>query len=718
MTTVVPAPLIVAQFFNNAGQPAVGGSLLTQVGGVNYPTYSDAAGTVPLPNPIPLNSRGEVSTAIGASSQLFLASGVTYQMTLYDASGNIIWYEAAVNGGGQFYPLSPAEIAANVTPTNYSVLWNWVTRYGAKGDGITNDLPAFNTAAAVAVYSAEVYLPPTSPTYYLLSNVWTLLGQPKGTLIHGAGLSSIIVIGNGSGANAITVNGVQHIQLKDFGVNGTNGCGNGIEFINAAHYPDVINVWVGFVSGACFKNTQAISARYELCQADDNNAFRPVQLLGGLTDGTPNYGYWIPSDPNGFNNNPTFINCRANAVGGICSVQIGTSGGLPISTFHWFGGLIQGSSVFTEFYLVTLDSVINGAHIEPPVGAATGWIGTMDACTNTVVKNTVIEGDCQFINSCLNCGYESITGAGFIINVGSTRCFIRDTSYNNISTGLGGGAIKDMGTYTVLERLTNAGNANVSVGDSLRNKSVYFQTNMQEWVGGGAPTVPCGFSVLSSATVSQSTAVVYSGLYSCLSTMSTTLTSGFAISMGPLNELAGKQVNVEALVYNSTTTGGAYIQGVETGSGKTYQQASYQYQNWERMNVTFALSTNTATTGFQVQFTGLPGTVYWGPVKITAEDHTPYHQISLDSTSTPDISYLEGGYGGYPVRLLAVSTSTNTITSFTNPHLGFVYGLTFTGNRTVQHGVNIFLSTGTNLVATTGATVELFYGVDGYFRQI
>ncbi|WP_124570175.1 hypothetical protein [Burkholderia sp. Bp8984] len=89
-TQVFLAPTPILAFLNNAGQPNAGGSVLTQVGGVNYPTYQDAAGTTPLPNPIPLNSRGEISNSSGISSQLFLAAGVTYVFTLYDANGNQI----------------------------------------------------------------------------------------------------------------------------------------------------------------------------------------------------------------------------------------------------------------------------------------------------------------------------------------------------------------------------------------------------------------------------------------------------------------------------------------------------------------------------------------------------------------------------------------------------------------------------------------------------
>jgi hypothetical protein len=96
-TAVALAPTPIQQFFNNAGQPNVGGSLLTQVGGVNTATYQDAAGSIALPNPIPLNSRGEVSNAAGTSCQLFLQNNVTYTFTLYDAAGNQLNQATSIN---------------------------------------------------------------------------------------------------------------------------------------------------------------------------------------------------------------------------------------------------------------------------------------------------------------------------------------------------------------------------------------------------------------------------------------------------------------------------------------------------------------------------------------------------------------------------------------------------------------------------------------------
>ena len=129
------APVPILQIFNNAGAPNAGGSILTQVGGVNYPTYQDSAGTVPLPNPIPLNSRGEVSNATGNSCQLFLTNGVVYVFTYFDANGNQIDQAQYVTPSGAtatsigtaLYPILAAEGA---TVVNIQYNYGVPERYG------------------------------------------------------------------------------------------------------------------------------------------------------------------------------------------------------------------------------------------------------------------------------------------------------------------------------------------------------------------------------------------------------------------------------------------------------------------------------------------------------------------------------------------------------------------------------------------------------------
>ena len=114
MTTAVAiAPTPILQFFDNRGVPCAGGTVLTQVGGVNYATYQDSAGATPLPNPVPLNNRGEVSNTSGASCQMFLAIGVTYTFTLYDSGGNQINQAAYVSSPSYVLTSDLAGTASN-----------------------------------------------------------------------------------------------------------------------------------------------------------------------------------------------------------------------------------------------------------------------------------------------------------------------------------------------------------------------------------------------------------------------------------------------------------------------------------------------------------------------------------------------------------------------------------------------------------------------------
>lgn len=193
MTTGVLCPVIIPQFFLNNGQPAALGSILTQVGGVNTPTYADSALITPLPNPIPLNSRGEVSDASGASKQLFLTPNTVYTFTLSDSGSTQIWQATYVNGvqvtltqttiGQVLTPQTQAEITAGVTPTNIWYSPGDIRRYGTNTTPGTTDMSAaFQSAAAcnaTVTLQAETYL----VAGVTLSSSVVFQGQGFGTVI-------------------------------------------------------------------------------------------------------------------------------------------------------------------------------------------------------------------------------------------------------------------------------------------------------------------------------------------------------------------------------------------------------------------------------------------------------------------------------------------------------------------------------------------------------
>jgi hypothetical protein len=200
MATGILSPTPILQFFLNNGAPAVGGSILTQVGGVNAATYSNSSLTTALPNPIPLNSRGEVSTSAGASSPLFLTPNVVYSFTLFDSLSNQIWTQPYVNEaqfsltptivGQALWPQTTAELAASITPLAYNYAPGDLRRYGAVAAGNVTTALANSVAQAQQADGAAVYIPSALGTASTITAGVTI-STP--IMIYGDGFSSSVL---------------------------------------------------------------------------------------------------------------------------------------------------------------------------------------------------------------------------------------------------------------------------------------------------------------------------------------------------------------------------------------------------------------------------------------------------------------------------------------------------------------------------------------------
>lgn len=84
--------------------------------------------------------------------------------------------------GSYLYPRTAAEIGAGITPTQYHYPELNVKRYGATGDGSTDDITAITNALTVGAYlGAMVYMPPGK---YIVS---TPVRIPEATGLDGAG---------------------------------------------------------------------------------------------------------------------------------------------------------------------------------------------------------------------------------------------------------------------------------------------------------------------------------------------------------------------------------------------------------------------------------------------------------------------------------------------------------------------------------------------------
>lgn len=243
LVTISADPIL--QFLGNDGKPLVGGMLTTLVGGLPYPTWGDAAAQFELPNPIILNSRGEVCNQTGQSTPLYVQTNTAYTYLLQDSLGNTIWTgtinslsQAAVLSvltaealasiltaealGEVLYPLTQAEINANVVVNNFSYVPGRPERYMplatsftyASADGtVGDDFSAAINAALICVLQPCILGP-----FNYLANANNLVMPNEQSLIgEGLNISSIILSPTYTGI-AINWNqtNASRIQLEGF----------------------------------------------------------------------------------------------------------------------------------------------------------------------------------------------------------------------------------------------------------------------------------------------------------------------------------------------------------------------------------------------------------------------------------------------------------------------------------------------------------------------
>lgn len=204
------------RILDSNGDPVSGAKLNFYLTGTTTraDTYTDSDLTTEHANPV-------IASSAGFVEPIYLDPTVTYKcvittsndVTLPDGTVDPVSSSLEASSiGAALYQRSTAEIAASVTPTNYAYEPGDVRRYGAVGDGVTDDATAIQAALTVA---QDVYIPETS-SYYAVSSVLTL--STVGQRVYGDGIRSRIVqSGTNANANvfkADTLNGVRFEGLN------------------------------------------------------------------------------------------------------------------------------------------------------------------------------------------------------------------------------------------------------------------------------------------------------------------------------------------------------------------------------------------------------------------------------------------------------------------------------------------------------------------------
>lgn len=249
------------------GKPLTGG--LVYVGAVNLdpttnpiPVFWDEAMTIPAAQPLLTNAGYIVRN--GTPSRVYTATD--YSLSVRTLSNTLVYYSSkqgivdySASSGSALLGFIQSGSGA-VSRTVQSKLRESISvkDFGAKGDGMTDDAPAINTAIASIGYGKSLYFP--AGTYNIASKIVVnaTSGMTTGLLLHGDGdgtvlqptaiMTSMIEV-NGK---TFTIEGMSLINASSFAANGLEFTNDGNDASVTASIRD--NTISGFVNGISAKS--------------------------------------------------------------------------------------------------------------------------------------------------------------------------------------------------------------------------------------------------------------------------------------------------------------------------------------------------------------------------------------------------------------------------------------------------------------------------------
>jgi parallel beta-helix repeat protein len=214
-----PVGGVAGQFFDNNGDPLVGGKLFTFAAGTTTPqvTYTSSSGSTPNSNPIILNGGGRVP------SEIWLTDGLMYKFVLYTSDDQLIGSWDNIIGINSNFVNFTAQQELQ-TATAGQTVFTLTTMQYAPG---TNSLTVFVDGVNQYGPGAQYAYVETSPTVITFTNGLHVGAEVKFTTAQSntsAATNAVQVTYDPAGTGAVATN-VQAklretVSVKDFGAVG------------------------------------------------------------------------------------------------------------------------------------------------------------------------------------------------------------------------------------------------------------------------------------------------------------------------------------------------------------------------------------------------------------------------------------------------------------------------------------------------------------------
>jgi hypothetical protein len=476
------APLLslpIFRAFDSAGLPLAGGKLYAYLAGStnNKVTWSDAAATVANTNPVVLDTTGSATVRLDPGF---------YDFVLTDSFGNVQWSEPEYESNyftqsdlvAILNPRTPAEIAASVTPVNFTYNQGDPRRYGAVLDGVTDDTATLDNWAKVG---GALTFPPLTA---LISSTITLVSDT--TILATQGAEILTTAG---GFNLFTGASISNVLISGFNFVNTAA---GVSLQDIAHV-HLHNCMFCTVRDCNFTGMQCCGVEFDgcgYCHAD-NNYFHNGLYFSGLQEtcdiglfgynlgvaGTGSYSctvtnnkcfgggcFGIANQDEYTDNNPSKNLIQGNRIGGCIEYGIlvympnatgynsftqvignyieNVQGSLPSNTTSGAGIYVVGAAAggtVIQGNTITNCCINTTARGLAPAGIGISGQGAATGIAPIVVSGNVVNGMTQYDGiliiaaaGVVNAGGVSVTGNTVNMPAGNTTGYalhVEDSSY-------------------------------------------------------------------------------------------------------------------------------------------------------------------------------------------------------------------------------------------------------------------------------------------------